>query len=155
MKQLHGDGAASVIATTEECFTALAAVDRYPIWYPEVVQRTEILETGKDGLPTRAQVSLRVSRGPVRQDFKLLMGVRAVPPDRVTLERVPRDPSDEDTFEVVWEIEDRGETRLIRLAIDASLDVPRFLPLGSIGDDLAGGFVSAVAGELQPKQEET
>lgn len=153
MKQLHGDGEASVNATTEECFSALAAIDRYPIWYPDVVQAAEILETGEDGLPTRAQVALRVSRGPIKQGFKLLMDVRAAPPDTVTLKRIPRDASDEDTFEVAWEIQDVGESRRIRLAIDASLDVPRFLPLGTIGDDLAAGFVSAVAAELQPTRE--
>ena len=150
MKQLHGDGAASVSATSEECFAALAAVDRYPTWYPDVVQGAEVLETGEDGLPTRAQVTLHVSRGPVKQDFKLSMEVRAVRPDKVTLHRIPHDASDEHAFDVAWEIEDRGESRRIRLAIDASLDVPRFLPLGTIGDDLAEGFVAAVARELRP-----
>jgi hypothetical protein len=79
------------------------------------------------------------------------MEVCVVPPNKVTLTRIPHDASDEDVFRVAWEVEDRGESRRVRLALDASLDVPRFLPLGTIGDDLAAGFVSAVAQELRPE----
>jgi hypothetical protein len=96
-------------------------------------------------------VKLHVSRGPLKQDFKMLMAVSVEPPDRVTLARVPHDASDDHVFEVAWEIEDGGESRRVRLALDASLDVPRFLPLGNIGNDLAGGFVAAVARELGPE----
>ncbi len=151
VKQLHGDADAGVGATTEECLSALAAVDRYPLWYPDVVRGVEVLARGEDGLPTRAQVALHVSVGPLKQDFNLLMEVSVAPPDRVTLARIPHDASDEHRFEVAWEIEDRGESRRVRLALDASLDVPRFLPLGTIGDDLAAGFVLAVAQELRPE----
>jgi len=151
VKQLHGEATAGVSATTEECLSALAAVDQYPVWYPDVVQEAKVVETGSDGLPTRAQVKLHVSRGPLKQDFKLLMDVSVVPPNKVTLTRTPHDASDEHVFEAAWEIEDRGESRRVRLALDASLDVPRFLPLGTIGDDLAAGFVSAVARELGPE----
>jgi hypothetical protein len=150
VKQLHGDATADVGASTEECLAALAAVDQYPVWYPDVVQEVDVLARGEDGLPSRAQVNLHVSVGPVRQDFKLLMDVFVVPPDRVTLTRVLSDSSDEHAFDVAWTIEDLGERRRIGLALDASLEVPRFLPLGTIGDDLAGGFVSAVAQVLQP-----
>ena len=36
----------------------------------------------------------------------------------------------------------------ISLALDATLSVPRLVPLGGIGDSLADGFVSAAAREL-------
>ncbi len=151
MKQLQGHASATVGASTEECLAALSAVDQYPAWYPDVVQSVEVLSRGDDGLPTRAQVNLHVSVGPVKQDFQLLMDVSVAPPDKVTLSRVPNDDSDEHAFDVAWKVEDQGESRRISLALDASLDVPRFLPLGSIGDDLAAGFVDAVARELQPE----
>ena len=151
MKQLHGDAAAGVGASAEECLAALAAVDRYPAWYPEVVKSVEVLETGSDGVATRAQVKLFVSVGPVKKDFNLLMDVSVVAPDRVTLSRVPHDDADDHRFDVAWEVEDQGESRRIALALDASLEVPRLLPLGSIGNDLAAGFVSAVARELEPE----
>ncbi len=148
MKQLHGAAATTVHATADRCLALLAAVDRYPLWFPEVVREAKILETGQDGLPSRAQVALHVSRGPLEKDFELLMGIHVAPPDRVTLARIPHDAADEDAFDVAWEICEEGESRLLRLAIDASLAVPRFLPLGSIGDELAAGFVAAAAREL-------
>ena len=151
MKRLHGDATATVDATTEDCLSVLAAVDQYPVWYPDVVRDAEVLATGQDGLPTRAQVTLHVSRGPLQKDFKLLMEVCVAPPNKVMLARIPHDASDEEAFEVTWEIEEPGESRRIRLAVDASLAGPRFLPLGTIGDDLAAGFVSAVARALQPE----
>jgi Polyketide cyclase / dehydrase and lipid transport len=151
VKQLHGDATATVGATTEECLSLLAAIDRYPGWYPDVVREAEVLATGRDGLPTRARVTLHVSRGPLQKNFKLLMEVCVAPPGKVTLARIPHDASDEETFEVTWDIEERGESRRVRLAVDASLAVPRFLPLGTIGDDIAAGFVSAVTRVLQPE----
>lgn len=149
MKRLHGEATAIVGATSEECLAVLAAVDRYPVWYPEVVREAEVLATGQDGLPTRAQVKLHVSRGPLEKDFRLLMEVSVQTPGKVTLARIPHEASDEETFEVAWEIEERGRNRHVRLSIDACLAVPRLLPLGFIGDELAAGFVSAVAPLLQ------
>jgi len=151
VKELHGDADAGVGASAEECLSALAAVERYPTWYPDVVKSVEVLETGSDGVAIRAQVKLFVSVGPVKKDFNVLMDVSVVAPDRVKLSRVPHDDSDDHRFDVAWEVEDQGESRRIALALDASLEVPRFLPLGSIGDDLAAGFVSAVARELEPE----
>lgn len=145
MKRLHGEATGTVGATTEECLSLLAAIHQYPVWYPDVVREAEVLATGQDGRPTRAQVKLRVSRGPLKKDFKLLMEVCVAPPSKVTLARIPHDASDEETFEVSWGIEEQGENRRVRLAVDAYLAVPRFVPLGTIGDDLAAGFVSAVA----------
>ena len=36
----------------------------------------------------------------------------------------------------------------IRLDLAANLDVPRFVPLGGVGDSMADGFVSAATREL-------
>jgi Polyketide cyclase / dehydrase and lipid transport len=149
VKHLHGEATAAVGASTEECLFLLAAVDQYPVWCPDVVRDVEVLAAGRDGLPTRAKVTLHVSRGPLQKDFKLLMEVSVAPPGKVRLARIPHDACDEEAFEVTWEIEELDEGRRIRLAVDASLAVPRFLPLGTIGDDLAAGFVSAVARALR------
>ncbi len=151
MKQLHGEASATVGATAEECLTHLAAIDGYAACYPDVVRHAEVLDSGEDGLPTRAQVTLNVSRGPLQKTFKLLMDVDIEPPSEVRLVRIPHDPSDEETFAVTWRIEEHGESRRIRLAIDASLNAPRFLPLGNIGDELAGGFLAAMARALTPE----
>jgi len=149
VKRLHGEATAIVEATSAQCLSVLAAVEGYPRWYPDVVREAEVLATGQDGLPTRAQVKLHVSRGPLEKDFRLLMEVCVETPGKVTLTRIPHEASDEETFQVAWEIEERGQNRHVRLSVDACLAVPRFLPLGSIGDELAAGFVSAVAPVLQ------
>ncbi len=150
MKRLHGQASASVAATTAECLSILAAIDGYPAWHPDVVRRAEIQATGQNGLPTRAHVTLHVSRGPLERDFDLQMSVSVEPPGRVTLARIPYDAADQDTFDVAWEVEEHGESRRVQLTVEAFLDVPRFLPLGTVGDDLAAGFVSALAHELRP-----
>lgn len=150
MKRLQGSATVTVLATAEECLGLLAAIDRYPLWHPEVVREAEILATGQDGLPTRAQVTLHVCRGPLEKEFRLLMDVSVAPPSRVTLARIPHDASDEDTFDVAWEVEELGESRRVRLAVDALLGVPRFMPLGPIGDELARAFTDAAARALAP-----
>ncbi len=91
---------------------------------------------------------LHVSRGPIERDFRLEMGVALAPPNRVALTRIPHDGSDAEAFAVAWEIADDGTGRRIRLRVDARLEIPRFLPLGPIGDELAGGFVAAAARAL-------
>ena len=39
LKEFHGEAVESVAAPADECFALLAAVDRYPLWYPDVVER--------------------------------------------------------------------------------------------------------------------
>ena len=41
-----------------------------------------------------------------------------------------------------WRVSGAGPSQ-IRLDLAANLDVPRFLPLGGVGDSMAAGFVSA------------
>jgi hypothetical protein len=148
VKRLHGEASATVDATTERCVSVLVDIARYPAWYPQVVRAADVMAATQDGLPTRAQLTLHISRGPLERDFALLMDVR-IGPGRVMLVRVPHDASDEEAFEVAWDVEEGGDSRRISLAIDASLAVPRFLPLGTIGDDLAADFVSAMARVLR------
>lgn len=148
MKRLHGEASVTVGATTERCLSVLADIGRYPVWYPEVVKEAEVVASTQDGLPTRAQLTLHVARGPLERDFALLMDVH-VAPSGVTLARVPHDAADEEAFKVAWDLEQQGESRRVRLVIDANLAVPRLLPLGTIGDDLAADFVSAVARVLR------
>ena len=52
-------------------------------------------------------------------------------------------------FDVSWRLSDgpRGGTRL-ELKLLATLNVPRLLPVGAIGDSLAGGFVRAASEAL-------
>ena len=147
MKELHGSAHAAVDATPEEAITLLEAVDRYPEWHPEVVQEVEVLAGNDAGHPTRVRTKLHMARGPLVKDFNLVMSVASDGRRQVRLTKVQDAHSGPEQFEVTWLVEDTGPT-LIRLDLSASLDVPRFLPVGGVGDGLAEGFVAAAIKEL-------
>lgn len=152
MKELSGSAAQTVDAPIESCYELVAAVDEYPSWYPDTVQSVEVLECAADGAPVRAEATLHVARGPLVKDFHLLLAVELDPPSAVTLTRERHGPSDQEEFRVAWQLTPRGAGTEIALTLDANLSVPRFLPLGGIGDAMAGGFVTAAAGALSRSQ---
>jgi hypothetical protein len=62
---------------------------------------------------------------------------------------VPHEPSDPERFTVTWRVAGSGTGTRIDLALDAVLDLPRFVPLPSgVGDTIAQGFAAAAAREL-------
>lgn len=147
MKELTGSASASTPASSEACLALLAAVDRYPDWYPEVVKSVEVLERDAQGRPIKARTLLHVQHGPVTRDFDLTMEVKHDPPGAVRLSRIPHGGGDGEKFEVNWSV-GAGQPTKISLDLAANLDVPRFLPLGGVGDSMAGGFVSAATRAL-------
>jgi len=149
VKQLTGVAAQVVTVPIDDCFGLLEAVDRYPAWHPDVVREVDVLERRPDGRPTRARTTLHVARGPLVRDFHLVMAVAAEPPGSVALTRLGHGPSDREQFDVRWRLSSENAGTRIHLAIGASLSVPRLLPLGGIGDDLARGFVAAAANALR------
>ena len=143
MKDLRGAASALVPAPLAQCLALVEAVDEYPRWYPEVVRSVEVLERDASGVPTRAQTKLHVSAGPMTKDFDLLMAVTVEPPATVKLAKVGGAAK----FDVIWRLTEGENTRLA-IELDASLDVPRFLPLGDVGNTVAQGFVAAATAEL-------
>jgi hypothetical protein len=125
----------------------LEAVDQYPSWYPEVVKSVDVLERDGRGRPTRARAKLHVERGPLTRDFDLLMNVQVDPAGIVKLSRIPHHGADAERFDVIWRLRGAGPTQ-IRLDLAADLNVPRFLPLGDVGESLAVGFVNAATRRL-------
>lgn len=147
MKELTGSASATTAASPEACTSLLEAIDRYPTWYPEVVKSVEVLERDDQGRPSRVRAKLHVERGPMTRDFDLTMEVKLHPPGAVRLSRVPHDGRDGEKFEVNWFV--RGTQPVeIQLNLAANLDVPRFVPLGGVGDSMADGFVSAATRAL-------
>ena len=133
MKELTGHASATANAVPEQCLALFAAVDRYPDWYPDVVKLVDVLERDAGGQPTKVRCKLHVEQGPMTRDFDLVMDVDVDPPGTVKLSRVPHEKSDSERFEVTWRMDGGGHTR-IGLELVADLDVPRFLPLGGVGD---------------------
>ncbi len=146
VKEITGTASGVVAAPMERCFELLVAIDRYPEWHPEVVREVEIVERDGDGLPTRARAKLHVARGPLVRDFDLLMAIDAQRPRSVSLAKLASGSS-EQRFDVDWRLRDGAGTR-IELALRASLNVSRLIPLGGIGDWMAAGFIAAARREL-------
>ena len=150
MKELHGQATAIVAAPQAECVTLLAAVDRYPEWYPDVVREVEVLERDRAGRPTKVEATLHVARGPLVRDFHLILAVMVDSTGTIKLTRLPREPAEKERFEVTWRLQSvrNGDSTEVTLALDANLDVPRLVPLGGIGDSMAQGFVGAASEAL-------
>lgn len=146
MKELGGAAQTTVRATAQESFALVAAVDRYPSWLGEEVRKVEVLAAGADGRATRVRTLLHVAAGPLVRDFDLVMDVSFREGEEVSLSRARREGSD-DRFDVVWRVEVGPPTRLV-IELTATLDVPRLVPLGGVGDRLAQGFVDAANREL-------
>jgi ribosome-associated toxin RatA of RatAB toxin-antitoxin module len=144
MKELRGAATTLVPAPMAQCLALVRAVDQYPAWYPDVVRTVEVLERDARGLPSRARTQLHLSVGPLTKDFELVMAVTVLPAATVKLVKVGGSAK----FDVTWRLHNGDITRLA-LELDASLDVPRFLPLGGIGDSVAEGFISAASAELE------
>ena len=143
MKELRGAAATLVPSPLPQCLALVEAVDQYPVWHPDLVRAVEVLERDARGRPSRARTRLHLSVGPVTKDFDLLMAVTVEPPATVTLAKVGGTAK----FDVIWRLYE-GENTRIELELDASLDVPRFLPIGDVGNSVAQGFISAASAEL-------
>lgn len=146
VKELGGRAARSVQPPAAECFAVLADVERYPEWYPDVIREVDVLEREPEGQVRRARCQLHLSWGPVVRDFDLVLGVVLEPVTTVRLARVSDAPS-ASAFEATWRLRETAATEL-GVDLRATLDVPRFMPLGGIGDAIAGGFVEAAARRL-------
>lgn len=147
LKRLHGSASARTAASLEACLELLKTLEGYPQWYPEVVREVTALERGDDGTASRAKVTLHVAYGPLEKDLELLVSLTVDPPSRVVLARVPHSASDSEEFEVRWLLEDDAQ-RHLTVELHASLEVPRFLPVGQLADSFAKGFAEAAARAL-------
>jgi ribosome-associated toxin RatA of RatAB toxin-antitoxin module len=138
MKDLRGSATTAVKATPEQCLAAAAAVDRYPSWYPDVIREVEVLERDRHGVVRRARTRVHLAVGPLANDYRFEITV-TVEPSGVVLARVPDSSSDPERLEIHWQV----RPRQLGVELVARLEVPRFVPLGSVGDSVAQGFVEA------------
>jgi Polyketide cyclase / dehydrase and lipid transport len=127
----------------------LEDIDRYPTWAPDIVKEAEVLERDAAGHPVKARTKLHVERGPLTRDFNLVFDVKIDPAGTIALTRIPHQPTDEERFDVTWRVDGGASTR-IALDLAANLNVPRFIPLGDVGDAMAHQLVSAATRALQP-----
>ena len=144
MKEFQGSAEGRLTATPQEAISLLAAVDRYPDWYPTVIREVDVLQRGPDGHPTRARTKVHLAAGPLAHDFQFEVLVSVEDTRRVTLTRVADQGSEHNRLEVQWDVSP-GQ---LQVDLQAALDVPRFLPLGGIGNSVAQGFIEAATRAL-------
>jgi hypothetical protein len=147
MKELTGNASATTTASPAESLALLEAIDAYPRWAGDVVKEAEVLERDGAGHPSRARAKLHVERGPLTRDFDLLFDVTVDAAGTVALRRIPHESSDKERFDVTWSVDGAQNTR-IELRLAANLDVPRFVPLGGVGDSMAADLVNAATRAL-------
>lgn len=148
MKELTGSGSGTTSASPADCMTLLEDIDRYPTWAPNIIKEAEVLERDTAGHPVKARTKLHVERGPLTRDFNLVLDVSVDPAGTIALRRIPHQPTDQERFDVTWRV-DGGQSTRIALDLAANLDVPRFIPLGDVGDAMAQQLVSAATRALQ------
>lgn len=146
MKTVSAQAEAISHAGIPEVAHLLRAVDAYPRWAGEVVREAIVLARDEAGQPLRVEATLRVQLGPLPLDLELTLAISSERAESVTLTRLPNDPGDEERFVAVWRL-DEGPARRTRigLSIEASIDVPRLVPLGDLGDKLARRLADAAA----------
>jgi ribosome-associated toxin RatA of RatAB toxin-antitoxin module len=144
MKDLRGSATTAVSIPPEDCISVLAAVDQYPVWYPDVIREVEVLERDEDGVARRARTTVHLAFGPLANDYRFEVTLD-VKPTAVIVTRIPNQPSDEERLEVRW----RVKPRQLGVEVVARLDIPRFIPVGGAGDSVAQGFVEAAKRVLE------
>jgi ribosome-associated toxin RatA of RatAB toxin-antitoxin module len=148
VKDLQGSAAQSVAATPDRCLELLADVESYPRWYPDVVRGIDVVKRDAQSRAEQVRATLFAAVGPINHELELLLAITRAP-DSVVLSRFPYERSDRERFEVNWRVTAAGaQQSRIELLLAASLDLPRFLPVGGLADTMATGFVGAAVAEL-------
>jgi hypothetical protein len=149
MKDLAATATGTTPTPIEECYALLSDFERYPDWFPDGIKAAEILEQGPDGEPVKIKTTLHVAHGPIVRDFKVHMAVTGRRPELIELRRLPKEPSgDHEEILVSWRLSDQDGGTEIEAGLRASLDIPRFLPIGGLADSMARGFLDAALAQL-------
>jgi ribosome-associated toxin RatA of RatAB toxin-antitoxin module len=149
MRELTSTTSSVAPQPIERCFTHLADIERYPDWYPSMVTSVTVLERDGDGRAVKVDAVLAVAAGPIHKNFNVRMQLTTLRPSLVALDRVADDRGDHEALTIKWKLAAAGEAETeIQLEMTAYLDVPRFLPIGPITDEVASGFLTAAVTSL-------
>ncbi len=145
VKEISGSASATVRASVQDCYSLLAAVQRYGEWNRELLRELEVLQ--REPLEVRAIVNVKWT--PFLRTIELTAAVDTDPPHGVKITRIPNEPSDPEELELLWRLEpDRGSsaTRIELRFVALASSVPRFVPLGGIGKLVAEKLVESAHG---------
>ena len=147
MKDLNATASREAAAPIDTCFDRLADVEGYSRWHPAGVKRAEVVERDPAGTATKISTTFILQR--LQRDFTLEMALRLERPQLIELRRLPKKPGDPEHVILTWRLSERGADRTsIALDLNAKLDLPRFLPIGGVGETIARGFVDAAVASL-------
>jgi ribosome-associated toxin RatA of RatAB toxin-antitoxin module len=145
MKEIRGSASATVRASAQDSYALLAAVDRYAEWNGELVRELEVLQAE----PLRLRAVICVKRGRLTKTFELRVATHTEPLHVVHITRIPNDPDDPEGLELSWRVAPAGSGARLELAFSAVASfVPGFLPLGGIGNLIAGTLLEAATDAL-------
>ena len=147
MRELDGSATTTVSAPPADSFALVLALDAYPSWCPAVVRRAEVTERADDGTPRLASATVHLGVGPLQRDFDLTIAV-AAEPERVV--RLTSAGGSGPELSMTWHVSGGPPTEL-RLELEGRLDVPRFLPLGGVGNAVAEQLVAAARAGSSPE----
>jgi hypothetical protein len=127
-----------------EVYAFLADFAGYPSWYPEGVKQAVM--TGED----TGHTTLSLNQGPIQKDFEIDMAIEKTPETEITLRRLPKKPGDPQQLIVTWRLApDVGDAgTAITTDFSATLDIPKWLPLGGVEKAIPQGFLDAALKRL-------
>lgn len=147
VKEISGSASATVRASVKECYSLLAAAQRYGEWNGEFFRELEVLQRE----PLELRAVLNVKGNPFLRTIELTVAVHTDPPRAVTITRIPNEPSDREELELLWRVEpDPGSegTRIDLRLVALASSVPGFVPLRGVGDRIAERLLASAAGAL-------
>jgi hypothetical protein len=137
MKEIVGRATSTVTAAVEDCFTFLAALERYPSWNPELVRRVDVLDRDDAGRASKVHMRIHVAQSPFGKDFDFDAAVTAEPLTAVALTRLPNAPSDRDHLAIRWMLTPAAGTRVDLTFHAATAILPSFIPTFGLGNEIA------------------
>jgi hypothetical protein len=145
MKEFRGSARATVRASAEESYALLAAVERYREWNGELVRELEVLQDE----PLRLRAVICIERRPFVKTFEIRVAAHTEPPHAVHITRMPNEPTDPEAMELTWRVAAANSGTRVELDFSAVASfVPGFLPLGRIGNLIAGTLLEAATDAL-------
>lgn len=144
MRDLSATAQGETGTPQHRCYERLADIESYPSWYPAGVKQVVVLDRGPDGEPTTVKATLALAQGPIQRDFTVHFAVARQPWSRIELRRLPKSADDQEQIVITWQLTAPAADRTtLEIALDAKLDLPRFLPVGGTAGSIATGFMDA------------
>ncbi|MGH2842751.1 MAG: SRPBCC family protein [Solirubrobacteraceae bacterium] len=149
MRELSAEATGVAAQPIQIVYTLLRDLEGYPNWYPDGARSVAAVERDAEGAAVSVDAVLAAAAGPLRKSFAMRLAVRAQRPTLVSLERLADARGDHEALGIEWRLRELGARGTeITVKMNANLDVPALLPLGSVARDVANGFLNAALARL-------